>query len=107
MKYATFAALVATVAAEQTCNTSETSWKLYKDSDCKKVNKKLTKKFGKLRKEDAHMWSGDCETSEFNGKDMSLVVNCDADGFHEKVWKNKNCKGKAAAKMNYKWGKCN
>jgi len=53
------------------------------------------------------MWSGDCETSEFNGKDMSLVVKCDADGFHEKVWKNKNCKGKAAAKMNYKWGKCN
>lgn len=52
------------------------------------------------------MWSGDCETTKVEEKDLSIVVNCDATGFHEKVWMGKNCKGKPIAKMNYGWGKC-
>merc|ERR1719454_1300989 len=106
MKYATFAALIAAVAAEQTCHFNEVSWTIYSDKNCKKVDKKAQAKFGKVKKEDRHLWSGDCEVVEAPEMDLGFKAHCDADGLHQSAWKNTDCKGKPAFDNSYGWDTC-
>ena len=37
---------------------------------------------------------------------MGFTVNCDADGFHQSLWKSTKCKGDADFNIDYAWGKC-
>lgn len=108
MKFAAFAALTAAVAAEQTCHTDDVSWKIYGDKNCKKVNKKLQKKYGHIQKGDEHLWSGDCEVLDAPkpiGK-VGFKVQCDSEGIHEWAWKSTSCKGKPGYEIHYAWNEC-
>jgi hypothetical protein len=92
MKYAAIAALATTVAASK-CDLDSTSWKLYSDKNCKKVDKKKQAKFGHVKAADRHLWSGDCETIESPQGKLGFKVECDSNGVHEAAWKNTQCKG--------------
>lgn len=89
MKYAVIAALFAAVSAEQ-CDHKQTSWGIYKDAKCTKLNKKLQKKYGQIKDEDVKNWSGDCEAykipkdaAQWAGKKIGLQITCDGNGLTE------------------------
>merc|ERR1719230_781869 len=106
MKFAAYAALIAAVAAEQSCHENEVSWTIYKDSKCKTVDKKMQKKFGHVKKDDLYLWSGDCEVYKAPDGKYGTKTTCDADGLHQSAWTSTKCKGDAEMTLNYSWGKC-
>merc|ERR1719198_879998 len=112
MKFTAIAGLMAVVAAD-VCKPNDLSWVLYKDENCKHVDRKNQKKYGHFQKGTKRLLSGDCEAYKMPedskigaGMKIGVKITCDADGYHSSSWKSTKCRGDAAFDMTQHWGQC-
>merc|ERR1719454_428726 len=106
MKFAVIAALFAAVSAKGSCDTSKMSFKFFNDKDCKKLNKELTEKAGKIPEDYAFLYDDTkCQTYNGQGK-YSWKMHCDKKGLHEEVWDNQKCTDPVLTKIDMDWNEC-
>ena len=107
MKFAILA-LLATAVSADACDPSKMAYEIYQDENCKNLNERATKQYGKIQPNAYAAYSPGCH--ELNG--YSYTASCDQEGFHQTLYKGSGCKhiaGRPIAnggKWNYQWNTC-
>ena len=111
MKFAIVAALFAAVAAEE-CDPSAIHYKIFKDPDCKHLDKEMTKEYGDVPKDHWKDYSLGCHNMKTD-QEFSYTTMCDDSGIHQQLFEGHDCKKTMQyeeltkkGKLTYEWDKC-
>ena len=86
MKFAVYAALVASACAEM-CDPAKLAMVFFEDSECANPNEALNKEYSTVKKADYPMYELGCH--EINGNSCELY--CDGEGLHETIYEDSKC----------------
>ena len=95
------------------CDPKQITTKFYKDDKCTIDDEEANKVFSVVDPLDYFVYSGECEVfrEEFlwDGRRISVTVDCSSEGFYEEVFLGTECdpaEAKPEAFQDWKWGEC-